>query len=126
VLVAGIVCSLLGIGGGELFGPFMLTMGIIPQVSSATTSAMASAINNIVHNVVLDTLPVVPGLILFGVGMSAGVVGRVGALHITKMFGRPSILIFILAGILFISGCIMLSELVTDPISLEIDSACSH
>ena len=106
----------------------MLTMGIIPQVSSATTSAMslASAINNIVHNVVLDTLPVVPGLILFGVGMSAGVVGRVGALHITKMFGRPSILIFILAGILFISGCIMLSELVTDPISLEVAPACTR
>lgn len=28
----GIICSLLGIGGGELMGPLMLQMGLLPQV----------------------------------------------------------------------------------------------
>jgi uncharacterized membrane protein YfcA len=30
--VIGIICSLLGIGGGELMGPLMLQMGLLPQV----------------------------------------------------------------------------------------------
>ena len=34
----GVMCSLLGIGGGELMGPLMLGLGLLPQVSSATTS----------------------------------------------------------------------------------------
>ena len=32
----GILCSLLGIGGGELMGPLMLQMGLLPQVSHQT------------------------------------------------------------------------------------------
>jgi len=125
-LFVGIACSLLGIGGGELFGPVMLTMKIIPQVSSGTTSLMSliSSINNIIHHIVIEDLPYLSGLILFGVGMSAGVIGRVGALKITKIFGRPSILIFILATILFTSSIIMVVEMTSEEASFSFDPVC--
>jgi hypothetical protein len=105
----------------------MLLMKVIPQVSSATTSLMSliSASNNIVHHSIIGSLPFESGIILFGVGMSAGIVGRIGALKITKLFGRPSILIFVLAGILFASAMIMFASLVTATPSFAFDSACA-
>jgi hypothetical protein len=36
--VIGVICSLLGVGGGEMYGPLMLAYHVMPQVSSATTS----------------------------------------------------------------------------------------
>lgn len=105
----------------------MLTMKILPQVSSATTSLMSfiSAANNIIHHIVVNDLPYLSGVILFGVGMSAGVIGRLGALKITKLFGRPSILIFILASILFASSIIMVVEMTSEAPSFDFDSVCS-
>lgn len=49
--VVGILCSLLGIGGGELMGPLLLTYHVLPQVSTATTSMLSllTTANNIVH-----------------------------------------------------------------------------
>ena len=37
---AGIAAGLLGIGGGMILGPFMLSWGVNPQVSTATSSFM--------------------------------------------------------------------------------------
>jgi uncharacterized membrane protein YfcA len=37
-LVAGVGAGLLGIGGGLVLNPFMLTLGVDPQVSAATSS----------------------------------------------------------------------------------------
>ena len=47
----GAMCSLLGIGGGELLGPLFLAFGILPPVSTATTSMMSllTTANNVLH-----------------------------------------------------------------------------
>ncbi|KAF9625039.1 hypothetical protein IFM89_017187 [Coptis chinensis] len=37
-ILAGVVCGLLGLGGGFILGPLFLELGIPPQVSSATTT----------------------------------------------------------------------------------------
>jgi uncharacterized membrane protein YfcA len=39
-LGAGLGAGMLGIGGGLILGPFMLTLGINPHVSAATSSFM--------------------------------------------------------------------------------------
>lgn len=51
----GILCSLLGIGGGELMGPLLLALGVLPQVSTATSSIMSllTSGNTIVHYAIL-------------------------------------------------------------------------
>jgi len=38
--VAGVVAGLIGIGGGMVLGPMMLQLGVLPQVSAATTATM--------------------------------------------------------------------------------------
>ena len=42
-LCAGIVAGLVGVGGGMLLGPLMLQMGVLPQVSTATTATQITA-----------------------------------------------------------------------------------
>lgn len=123
----GITCSLLGIGGGELFGPFLLSMKVLPQVSSATTSIMSmiSSCNNIIHHMVLGSFPYESAGILFLVGAVGGTSGRIGALHITKLFGRPSLLIFILAVILSASGCILIGEFIEKKEDFELSNVCA-
>lgn len=66
----GLLCSVLGIGGGELFGPFLLSMRVIPQVSSSTTSLMScvTSMYNIVDHIMTGNMPYVDGVILFLVG----------------------------------------------------------
>lgn len=51
----GICSTLLGIGGGELMGPFLLSCHILPVVSTATTSTMSllNTGNNVVHYAIL-------------------------------------------------------------------------
>lgn len=39
-IASGIVSSLVGIGGGMLLGPVMLELGILPDVTAATSSFM--------------------------------------------------------------------------------------
>lgn len=38
--VAGVMAGLMGVGGGIVLGPMMLQLGMLPQVSSATTALM--------------------------------------------------------------------------------------
>ena len=123
----GITCSLLGLGGGELFGPFLLSMKVLPQVSSATTSIMSmiSSCNNIIHHMATGSIPYEAAGILFLVGALGGSTGRIGALHITKLFGRPSLLIFILAVILSASGCILIGEFIVKKPDFELSNVCS-
>eukprot|EP00981_Chlorochromonas_danica_P008682 scaffold2267_cov187-Ochromonas_danica.AAC.11 len=58
----GICSTLLGIGGGELMGPFLLSCHILPVVSTATTSTMSllNTGNNVVHYAILGKYPFLP------------------------------------------------------------------
>ena len=39
-VAAGILASLLGIGGGMILSPLMLSLGVLPEVTSATSTFM--------------------------------------------------------------------------------------
>lgn len=39
-VTSGVASGLLGVGGGFILGPFMLSLGVNPQVSTATSSFM--------------------------------------------------------------------------------------
>jgi uncharacterized membrane protein YfcA len=48
-LVSGILSSLLGIGGGMVLSPIMLELGVLPEITAATSSFM------IVHRIIICT-----------------------------------------------------------------------
>ena len=111
--IIGILCSLLGIGGGELMGPLMLSLGFLPQVTSATTSAMSlmNSALNIVHYMIIGELDGKWALYLFFTGLVGGVAGRKLSIYVSSTWGRPSVTVFMLGIILFFSVFLMVDQL---------------
>ena len=72
--VVGILSSLLGIGGGELMGPMLLQLGVLPTVSPATTSLMSflNTSSSFIHYLTLGEVPYAYAAWVFGIGCAGG------------------------------------------------------
>lgn len=105
-LVAGIVGGLLGLGGGFIMGPVFLELGILPQVSSATSTFVMvfSSSMSVVEYYLLKRFPVPYALYLIAVATIAALVGQHIVGKAIKLLGRASLIIFILALTIFTSA----------------------
>lgn len=103
--IIGILTSMLGFGGGELMGPYLLSLKVLPMVSSST-SGMLSYLNtfsNIVHYGILDEISIDKSIYFFLIGVIGGISGRLFALWGVKISGRSSIFVLALIMVLFLS-----------------------
>eukprot|EP01038_Epipyxis_sp_PR26KG_P008021 gene8021-10870_t len=84
----GILCSLLGIGGGELLGPLLLSYSLLPQVTSATTSTLSllNSSSTILHYIIMNDINYPIAGIVFGIGLVGGFTGRMTALFVSTKF----------------------------------------
>ncbi|GAV91100.1 TauE domain-containing protein [Cephalotus follicularis] len=105
-VLAGIVGGLLGLGGGFIMGPLFLELGIPPQVSSATaTFAMTfSSSMSVVEYYLLNRFPVPYALYFVAVATVAALIGQHIVRRLIIVFGRASLIIFILAFTIFVSA----------------------
>ncbi|XP_061348373.1 sulfite exporter TauE/SafE family protein 3-like isoform X1 [Gastrolobium bilobum] len=105
-IAAGMVGGLLGLGGGFILGPLFLELGIPPQVSSATaTFAMTfSASMSVVEYYLLKRFPIPYTLYFVAVSTIAAFVGQHLVRKLIAILGRASLIIFILAGTVFVSA----------------------
>ncbi|KAF9681138.1 hypothetical protein SADUNF_Sadunf06G0194300 [Salix dunnii] len=105
-ILAGVVGGLLGLGGGFIMGPLFLELGIPPQVSSATaTFAMTfSSSMSVVEYYLLKRFPVPYAVYFVAVATFAAFVGQHVVRRLIIMFGRASLIIFILASTIFVSA----------------------
>lgn len=105
-VIAGMVGGLLGLGGGFILGPMFLELGIPPQVSSATaTFAMTfSSSMSVVEYYLLKRFPMPYAIYFVVVATVAAWVGQHVVRRLIIILGRASLIIFILAGTIFISA----------------------
>lgn len=105
-VLAGVVGGLLGLGGGFIMGPLFLELGIPPQVSSATaTFAMTfSSSMSVVEYYLLNRFPVPYALYFVAVATVAALIGQHIVRRLIILFGRASLIIFILAFTIFVSA----------------------
>ncbi|XP_058201682.1 sulfite exporter TauE/SafE family protein 3-like [Rhododendron vialii] len=105
-VLAGIVGGLLGLGGGFIMGPLFLELGVPPQVSSATaTFAMTfSSSMSVVEYYLLKRFPVPYALYLIAVATVAAFIGQHVVRKLIIILGRASLIIFILAFMIFVSA----------------------
>ncbi|KAI9191416.1 hypothetical protein LWI28_008277 [Acer negundo] len=105
-VLAGIVGGLLGLGGGFIMGPLFLELGVPPQVSSATaTFAMTfSSSMSVVEYYLLKRFPVPYSLYFVAVATVAAFVGQHIVRKLIILLGRASLIIFILAFMIFVSA----------------------
>lgn len=123
--VIGTLCKLLGLGGGELTGPLILSMKVLPQVSAATTSvsSLFNSAANVLYYLSKGRIPEGFGMLSFFIGMVSGVTGRMLAYHLTKS-GRPSILVACLLLVLVISFGMNTYDLISMPRDFQYHHLC--
>eukprot|EP00730_Choanoeca_flexa_P012391 TRINITY_DN4159_c0_g1_i1.p1 TRINITY_DN4159_c0_g1~~TRINITY_DN4159_c0_g1_i1.p1 ORF type:complete len:496 (+),score=114.36 TRINITY_DN4159_c0_g1_i1:220-1707(+) len=121
-IVAGFLAGFLGIGGGMVLGPLLLQLGMIPMVSSATTSYMTlfTSTSSFMQFVVLNRVPFDYGAVLFGMAIVASAVGQVVLNSYIRRTGKNSIIAFILGGIISLATVLLV---VTGGIRIADDAA---
>lgn len=109
VCVGSIAAGMLGVGGGMILGPIFLELGIVPQVSSATSTVMVMFMSsaNMGQFIVLGMLDMEYAMFYGAVGIIGAIVGTGAAKKLIEMSGRASFIIFFLAAILLGSGVLM-------------------
>ncbi|XP_057419512.1 sulfite exporter TauE/SafE family protein 3-like [Lotus japonicus] len=105
-LIAGMVGALLGVGGGFIMGPLFIGLGVHPQVSSATSTFTMtfSASMSVVEYYLLKRFPLPYALYFVAVAIAAALVGQHLVRKLIAILGRSSVIIFILAVTIFVSG----------------------
>ncbi|CAI7777625.1 unnamed protein product [Closterium sp. NIES-53] len=102
MVVAGVMAGVLGIGGAPLFNPFMLTLGIPPQITASTSVMMvlfgSSSVS--LSFLFLHRLNLAYAAIFAPTAFIASLLGVTIVGRIVKSTGRASIIIFILTAII--------------------------
>jgi uncharacterized membrane protein YfcA len=112
-VVAGILSSLLGIGGGMVISPLLLQFNVLPEVTAATSSFMImfTALAAVVQYIIAGRIVLDYGVYFATVGVVSSVLGQTTLTWFIRKYKKQSLLVFITAFIisastvlLFISG----------------------
>ncbi|PFH31049.1 hypothetical protein BESB_033220 [Besnoitia besnoiti] len=130
-LTAGIMAGVVGIGGGLVLGPFLLTNGVPPAVTTSVnttlilfTSSSAAAIS-----IASATAPWDYCLLLFGVCFFTTLIGKAFVDRLVKRYHADYILVVLLLVIMFGSVvCTVISGVLTikkgDPVDMSFKAPC--
>ena len=107
--VGGWVSGALGLGGGSIYNPLMIALGVPPSVSTSTGMYMIM-MSTTASSIIYISYGVMPILfsIWLSVWCSAGIIAGIVAInHVMKKTARQSILVFIMTTVLFLSLCLV-------------------
>jgi len=104
-LLAGVIAGLIGIGGGMVVGPILLELKFNPQVSSALTATNVLMSSSTVSVLVLmgGVVPIDEALFFASVCFVGAYFGKNTLGRVIARFGKTSIIIFILGGVIFLA-----------------------
>ncbi|CAM6115257.1 unnamed protein product [Calypogeia fissa] len=98
-LLGGLVAGMLGSGGAVVINPLLLSVGVLPQVTTATTlflmffsSSMSAA-----EYWLMGRVPVGYSVIAALICAASSALGIVGLQKVVNKYGRPSLIVFLVA-----------------------------
>jgi len=108
-LMGGTLAALCGIGGGMIIAPMLLDLGFLPQVQSATTATtlFVMSTSTCLAFLVAGTAPVDYAFWLAVATGLGAILGKAFIGYFVKKFRRPSMIIFLLGGIIAVSAIVM-------------------
>ena len=104
--LAGVAAGLLGIGGGLVLGPLFLEMGMLPEVSTSTSSFMVlfTSSTTTLQFLILGQLKLDYAGFLLPACFVGALAGVLIVKRMIKKYGRMSIVVFALATVIGASG----------------------
>jgi hypothetical protein len=111
-VLAGVLASMCGIGGGMVVGPILVQYNISPRVSSATTATTLLLLSSSVSLVYMcrGYAPLDYSIYLSVVTFFGAMVGKMLVGRLVKQTGKESLILFFLAGIT-IASCLLMGTL---------------
>jgi len=108
---AGILAAMLGIGGGMILSPLMLSLGVLPEVTSATSTFMilVTSLSAMTQYLSMGELPLDYGVCFAAVGLVSAVVGQQLTDLLVKRFQKKSLIVFAIAAVLGASTVLLIS-----------------
>lgn len=115
-LLAGVIAGLIGIGGGMVVGPMLLELGFIPQVSSALTATNVLMSSSTVSMLVLmgGAAPIDESFFFGFICFLGAYFGKSVLGQMIKRFGKTSLIILILGGVIFLAVIAVIGQSVAD------------
>jgi uncharacterized membrane protein YfcA len=106
---AGFFSGMFGIGGGIVFGPLMLALGMPPEVSSATSACMIlfTSLTATTSFLVFGLLVLDYAIFCFVLGFISTWIGQVALTLLLKNNPRKSYIAFLIGGVVLISAFLM-------------------
>jgi uncharacterized membrane protein YfcA len=98
----GFISGALGLGGGSIFNPLMISMGVPPAVSTSTGMymIMLSTLASSIIYISYDQLNI-PYAVWLGFWTSLGILFGLRVIKaLIQKYDRPSIIVFVLAGVM--------------------------
>lgn len=108
-VLAGFLGGFLGIGGGLVMGPLLLEMGLIPEVSQATTAMfvlLSSSLGTVQFILLGKEMPYYAMWYAFWVAVST-IVGQMLSDYIVRVYKRVSFIVFAVSGVVLASAVMM-------------------
>jgi uncharacterized membrane protein YfcA len=132
-IIAGLLGSLVGIGGGMVTNPLMLEFRVIATVASATSSfaIIFSATSNVIQFGLGGMLPIDYSILLSILGFISGAVGQFFIDWLVTKYNRKSYVVWVVVAaiavssvLLIVSGSLGLAEIVDNGGSLAFREYC--
>ena len=103
--IGGLVAGALGLGGGSIYNPALLTMGVHPKVSGATGMYLVlfSTINTCLVNYLNGFLHLTYGTWISFWSLLGALCGMAVTDRVIQMTGKPSILVWVLVVVFVMS-----------------------
>ena len=107
-------------------GPLFLTLGITPQVCSATISVLSMFVSSssLLLYTIRGEMHWQYALWIGSIGMVGGYLGRRIAIFITWYYNRPSVTIFALVAVLLVALCLLFYEVCSNTAEFEFHMIC--
>jgi uncharacterized membrane protein YfcA len=120
-VLIGCLSVMLGIGGGELMGPLLLSLNVRAEIIAASIPFMMilSTSSSLVHYMTLGGVPYAYGVWMSVLGFFGGFIGRNLSLWFVRQTKRPSIILICFSFVLLISFGIYVYYLYLDSDSLD-------
>ncbi|KAK5575921.1 hypothetical protein RB653_007056 [Dictyostelium firmibasis] len=128
-IVAGCLASLLGIGGGMIKGPVLLQMGLVPDVTAATSSYMIlfTSASSAIQYILVGKLRWDYGIVYYVIGFISCFFGTQTLIWIVKKYQRRSYIVFLIGFVITFSTILLVITESIDFVkyrNLTFDSIC--
>ena len=103
--VGGLVAGALGLGGGSIYNPALLSLGVHPKVSGATGMFLVlfSTVNSVLIDWINGFLDIKYALWISSYSLIGSIVGMMLTDKVVAMTGKPSVMVLVLVVVFVLS-----------------------